>query len=581
MKKNILLSAALMFLGFTASAQTQITFDSDDYKSISVYDLWEESPFRTGVLNGNYAVVDNPDVAMDEALGIVPNPTEKVVAVQRSRFASNAFGVRIDLKEPFRMTKDYQYIHVMAYLKDKPADSRLMVIGLGKRVEDSWDWQTGEEEQFYALTTTEVKPKAGWQDIVVKFKGFSYSKAENPNSGIEIYSLVIVPDVRSPHADKSDWAAYFDEIVVDNNPEKRFSTDKYLLTYDEDAQIARNDRSLNSVALVVDRVAHSSSATTGLLYTNNTLNSVFSAKAGSLVQPKFDYSGVWMNGYVYVDWGNDGVFKGVLDSNGVPADDSDVVSHNAVEIGETWYNSNGEISSKDGNTIGSGVPAFAIPSNVSNGFYRMRYKVDWNSINPAGDATILENCGALLDVMLDVHGDYVNVSASQLNGDILLASDGRALQNYVAVYGQPLTVKVVPAPGFVQNGFTLRYGYNLAAVEQLDENGNPNWIEVSVSAEEIASDNTYTIPAECIRGASVSISGDMQQARQYSVKVVGDDGNGGVVYSGVEYKQGDTIYASQFFTSDEVKAIPLSGYMVSGVVLDKEASVIKVEYTKK
>mgnify|MGYP003321034468 CR=1 FL=1 len=46
MKKNIILSAALMFFGLTAQAQTTITFDSEDYKSISVYDTWAESPFR-------------------------------------------------------------------------------------------------------------------------------------------------------------------------------------------------------------------------------------------------------------------------------------------------------------------------------------------------------------------------------------------------------------------------------------------------------------------------------------------------------------------------------------------------------
>ena len=35
MKKNIILSAALVFFGLTAQAQTTITFDSEDYKSIS------------------------------------------------------------------------------------------------------------------------------------------------------------------------------------------------------------------------------------------------------------------------------------------------------------------------------------------------------------------------------------------------------------------------------------------------------------------------------------------------------------------------------------------------------------------
>ena len=207
MKKNILFSAALMFLSLASSAQTTITFDSQDYKSIAVYDKWEESPFRTGVLKGNAAVTANPDVAIDEVMGVAPNPTGNVLALQRSRFGSNTFGVRIDLKEPIRMTKQLQYIHVMTYLKDKPADSRFMVIGLGKRVESSWNWQTGEEEQFWAWTINDIKASEGWQDIVVKFKGFSYSKEENANSGIDIYSLVIVPDVRSPHADAADWYA--------------------------------------------------------------------------------------------------------------------------------------------------------------------------------------------------------------------------------------------------------------------------------------------------------------------------------------------------------------------------------------
>ena len=160
MKKNIILSAALMFFGLTASAQTAITFDSEDYKSISVYDSWEESPFRaaTPVIDFDAAVVDNPDTAADAVLGVAPNATEKVVKLRRSRYGSNTFGVRIDLKEPIRMTKQLQYIHIMTYLKDKPADSRMMVIGLGKRLEESWSWQTGEDEQFWAVTTSNIKP---------------------------------------------------------------------------------------------------------------------------------------------------------------------------------------------------------------------------------------------------------------------------------------------------------------------------------------------------------------------------------------------------------------------------------------
>ena len=563
-----------MFLGLASSAQTTITFDTEDYKSISVYDKWEESPFRTGALTGNAAVTDNPDVSVDEVLGVAPNSTGKVVALQRSRFGSNTFGVRIDLKEPIRVTKQLQYIHVMTYLKDKPADSRMMVIGLGKRIEESWNWQTGEEEQFWATTNINVTPKDGWQDVVVSFKGFSYSKEENANSGIDIYSLVIVPDVRSPHADQNDWVAYFDEIVVDNNPDKRFSTDKYALTYDKDAARTRKDRSLNSVGLTSAGVNYTSAANTDKVYTDNTTVSVFSAKAGAQVQPTFNYSGSWMSAYVYVDWNKNGKFEYEINDNGTPADGSEIVSYNAYQVDGTWYKSDGTTVS-NGNTIGSGVPAFTIPAGTEPGMYRMRYKVDWNSIDPAGSSTVVSDGGGYVDLMLDVHGDKVTVSASQLNGDIVLASDESALQGYVTNYGEPLKVKDIPAPGFIQNGFALKYGYNVNAAEQLDDNGNPNWIEVNVPHTAIAADGTYTIPAEYIRGSQVSIKGDMQQAYQYTVSVTGAEG--GIVYGGKEYKNGDVIYASQFFTVEDVTAINIEGYTAE-ISYDAENSVIIVEY---
>ncbi len=576
MKKNILFSAALMFFSLASSAQTTITFDSEDYKSISVYDKWEKSPFRTGALSGNAGVTENPDVEVDEVIGVAPNSTGNVLALQRSRFGSNTFGVRINLKEPIRMTKQLQYIHIMTHLKNKPESSRLMVIGLGKRVEDSWNWQTGEEEQFWAVTNVDVAPKDGWQDVVVSFKGFSYSKEENAASGIDIYSLVIVPDVRSPHADKADWVAYFDEIVIDNNPDKRFSTDKYALTYDKDATTTRNDRSLNSVSLVSSGTTYTSTAASKKVYTDNTLVSVFSAKAGTTVQPTFNYTGSWMSAYVYVDWNNNGKFEYTINENGTPAEGSEIVSYSAAQIGDTWYKSDGTTTG-NGNTIASGVPSFTIPAGTPAGLYRMRYKVDWNSIDPAGSTTIISDGGGYVDLMLDVHGDKVSVSASQLNGDIVLAADESALQGYMTNYAQPLTVKDIPAPGFIQNGFDLKYGYDVNAIEQLDENGNPNWIMVNVPQSAIAADGTYTIPAEYIRGGQVSIKGDMQQAYAYTISVTGADG--GIVYGGKEYKDGETIYVSQFFTAEDVVAVNVDGYTAT-ISLDAQSKTIKVEYNK-
>ncbi len=579
MKKNkYILLAALLSAAVPAIAQTTISFDTEDYKSIGVYDQWEESPFRNNILTGNAGIADNPSKEVDAILGTAPNTTDKVVAVQRSRHAGNAFGVRIDLKTPLRVTKDLQYIHIMAYLKDKPADSRVMVMGLGKRVESSWNWQTGEDEQFWAVTTAPIKASESWQDLVVSFKGFSYSLEENENSGIDIYSLVIVPDLRSPHADDADWIAYFDEIVVDNNPDKRFSTDKYAVDFNKEAVPTRTDRNLNGIGLTVDGTAQTTTFPERYVYQDRVAHTVFSAKAGQIVKPTFNYTGVWMNASVYADWGNDAVFSYGISDNGTPKEGTDIVSYNAIEHNGTWYKSDGT-TVNNGNNIAAGVPNFTVPADVAIGFYRMRYKVDWATLNPAGSATIISDGGCIADVILDVHGDVVSVSASQLNGDIVLASDNSPLQNYQTAYGQPLQVKVIPENGFVQNGFSLKYGYNVNAAEQFNEIGNPNWVLVQVPATDIAADGTYTIPAEYIRGGQVSIAGDMQQARQFTVQVEGaPEGQGGVVYAGADYANGATIYASQYFSADDVEGVAVDGYIVEEITFNAATGVITITY---
>ena len=576
MKKILYSALALFTMCMSASAQLTISFDSEDYKNIGVYDQWEESPFRTGALKGNAAVADNPSKVVDEVLGIAPNTSDKVVAVQRSRHAGNAFGVRIDLKEPIRLTKELQYIHVMTYVKDKPADSRMMVMGLGKRVEESWSWQSGEDEQFWAWTTAPIKAKDGWQDIVVSCKGFSYSKEQNPDVGIDIYALVIVPDLRSPHADAADWVAYFDEIVIDNNPEKRFTTDKYALEFNPEAAPVRSDRGITKVGLNADGANKTASVSNKLVYNDKTSVTVFPAAPGTQATPTFTYTGTWMSGYAYVDWNNDGKFTYTVNADGTPAEGSDIVSYNGAEVEGTWRKSDGSTTS-NGNTIQSGMPAFTVPASTPVGFYRMRYKVDWNSLNPAGAADIIANGGGVVDVILDVHGETVSVSASQLNGDIVLAADNSPLQDYKAPYAKSLKVKLIPEKGFVQNGFQLKYGYNVNAAEQFDENGNPNWILANIPAKNIAADSTYTIPAAYMRGGQVSIVGDMQQVRQFTVKVVGaPEGKGGVIYTGVEYANGAGIDASQHFNVEDVEGIQVEGYMVQSITFD--GSVVTIVY---
>ncbi len=197
MKRQRIYTVLLTLISFAGVASAQnIQFEGKDFQGIGVYDTWEESPFRTGKLKGNYAVVDNPE--RDSV-----NNSYRVLAIQRSRYGSNTFGVRIDLREPFELTPTEKYIHLLVR---RPYSGRIMVVGLGKRTDRNA--QSADTEQFWAMTTEDV-PGDAWQRVSLVIKGAG---------GIEIHSLVVVPDCESPHHYTEDAICYVDGVVVSDSP---------------------------------------------------------------------------------------------------------------------------------------------------------------------------------------------------------------------------------------------------------------------------------------------------------------------------------------------------------------------------
>lgn len=185
----------------TMAQKNLVLFDTKDYETVSVYDAWEHSPFRDGRLEGNIAIVDNPDTEIEPQLGFAPNTSSKVLAVQRSRYGSNQFGARIDLTEPFALSPTVQYVHALIH---RPVSGRIMLIGLGKHRESEWAGQSKETEQLWVLSSSTVTPNK-WADAVFAVQGVS---------GVDIYSLVIVPDCESPHDRTDDFIAYIDQIIL-------------------------------------------------------------------------------------------------------------------------------------------------------------------------------------------------------------------------------------------------------------------------------------------------------------------------------------------------------------------------------
>ena len=198
MKKHITLFLSLL-CALSATAQT-ISFEQKDYRAIGVYDRWEQSPFRDGRLKGQAAICANPDRDGNES--------DSVVAFRRSRWASNIYGVRIDLTEPFALTPQGKVVHVLIH---RPQGGRVMLIGLGKRHDRQG--QSAEVEQFWAYAVNDLSHDS-WDDAVFPVKSAN---------GVDIHSLVVVPDAESPHKMTADWVAYVDDIVVDDDPEPRIS----------------------------------------------------------------------------------------------------------------------------------------------------------------------------------------------------------------------------------------------------------------------------------------------------------------------------------------------------------------------
>lgn len=192
----------------------------------------------------------------------------------------------------------------------------------------------------------------------------------------------------------------------------------------------------------------------------------FAAVPGEQVLASFDWSGNWMHGYVYLDRGNDGAFSHALGENSAIPEGSDVMAFSFYG----GYNSQGKDVQTAAGTTNVGVipPAFTLPADLEPGLYRMRYKVDWNSIDPGGadgieelhNKTIEANSGAIADILLYVHDGGARITVESEHGAVTDA-EGNDLAALTGYTGEDLPIKIVPDAGFRVKGITVESGYAL------------------------------------------------------------------------------------------------------------------------
>lgn len=488
-KKYISLAGLLFPLGLAAQTESGniiCDFETDKgYTQVGVYDTWADSPFRTGEMKGNVQICKNPLTEVDSILGFAPNSSPRVLGAQRSQYGSNTFGALVGLEKPIALSLGKKYVHVKVYTTE---EGRFMLIGLGKRKDRAG--QSNMTEQLWETSISKVGV-GKWFDAVFPISG---------NPGAELHHLLIVPDLASTHNRTNDFAFFIDDIEVNNSAAPRFSSTYYSINYDENTKINRNDRGLNSISLNADGKVQTIAVNQGdtkQLYTKK-LDKAFTAKAGQKVTPTFNYKGAWMSGYVFLDKGIDGRFHVATKDNEI-TDNTDLVAYSFFKGKDSAGN-----KQPDGNRINP--PAFTIPADLKPGVYRLRYKVDWDNVNPGGSDDegnlITDNAGAIADTRLIIHTDEVSIvrgtrgTSGGLNGDVLKAN-GEALTKETIPFGKPYTVTVKPANGFKFSHFLIRHG-NINAQDSLMYD-TPQYVDVTVPGF-LVRNNTYEIPAEYVDG---------------------------------------------------------------------------------
>lgn len=196
----------------------------------------------------------------------------------------------------------------------------------------------------------------------------------------------------------------------------------YAINFEKDAKQTHASRYSTSVSLTVNGQAQTIEfGKTMNGYEDLTAQS-FTVTPGAEVTPAIGYVGEWMHGYVYVDLNNDKQFSFNADSDDQTG--TEVVSYSfySASNGSTGLNSKGETVSNNCNV--NPLPSFTAPAE--EGTYRIRFKVDWNSVDAGGCVVsgnnILNNGGGIYDATLvvkDVTNGIDSINAEAANAELL------------------------------------------------------------------------------------------------------------------------------------------------------------------
>lgn len=195
----------------------------------------------------------------------------------------------------------------------------------------------------------------------------------------------------------------------------------YAINFEKDAKQTHASRYSTSVSLTVNGQEQTIEFGKTMNGYEDLTAQTFTVTPGAEVTPAIGYVGEWMHGYVYVDLNNDKQFSFNADSDDQTG--TEVVSYSfySASNGSTGLNSKGETVSSNCNV--NPLPSFTAPAE--EGTYRIRFKVDWNSVDAGGCViatnNILNNGGGIYDATLvvkDVINGIDSINAEAANAEL-------------------------------------------------------------------------------------------------------------------------------------------------------------------
>ena len=271
----------------------------------------------------------------------------------------------------------------------------------------------------------------------------------------------------------------------------------YPISFDSDQVGERGDRVLRGIAWqgAVEGIQRKE-IRSPKIYTDATQHA-FLARAGETVMPLLDYQGEQMNGYVYIDYNNDGVFQTHMGTNAFPEDDSELVSFSyyGADNATVGKNSLGETLSGRHRFV-LNPPSFTLPEKLPVGRYRVRFKVDYNDVNPNGSSSMVEESGNIVDFMLNIHGEEAFLQVRASNGRVVTL-DGKDILPSSLPFGKAVSLRLVPDDGYEIAGLWVKHGYGLEKDSLFQ--GNVQWQRTYFDREAFDGDS-FTIPSSLMDG---------------------------------------------------------------------------------